>query len=378
MFEEQSVKGSFYQKILCLYIELLILLKKEDETFHYLRKAQKIAQRKNSSIIEKARIWLQLSKISLDKGSINQSIFLIDEYVLPVAESEYAFSIIVKAYLTKTEALLYNYKLRNDEKSLLESKRTMEKLIDLTYNKGLFLEYIRAQFLNSVLISTTPEGKEEGRNILQNAIKLANKYGIMNLEYLGRNIAEELASRDELSNFEMVNVFERNLKAISYRMFLTDESQKLLNLSSMVLIAQDKTGPNIFSKENTDGYTLEILLKLATFTVIAIGQGDSYNKGLFGPMPVPNKKDYLTLLFSFTIEDKKLQDQRYEGKNYALIAFMVHNKVIHFFYNRKAIKEVFEVSISKVTNIKNIDNEFLASLRNKLLTSCVPKWKTFE
>ena len=185
-----------------------------------------------------------------------------------------------------------------------------------------------------------------------------------------------LTNRKELVESEMIDVFERNIKTISYRMFLTDDAQILLNESSMILIAQDSTGPNIFSKENAAGYTMEMLFKLATFTAIAIGQGDSFNTGLFGPMPVPDRKEYLTLLYSFSIDDKTLRDHRYKGVNYALIAFLVHSEVIHFFYDRKAIKKIFDDSLKNITNLKSINADVLTSIRNKLLSSCVPKWRT--
>lgn len=71
--------------------------------------------------------------------------------------------------------------------------------------------------------------------------------------------------------------------------------------------------PNLFSEID--------LFKMGSFFYLAIGQGDTWNFGLY-ELPIPNHPSQHAFIYAFEVMDPDNQDPRYNGKNYCLITIV--------------------------------------------------------
>ena len=79
----------------------------------------------------------------------------------------------------------------------------------------------------------------------------------------------------------------------------------------------------------------QILPKVAVSYFFLTGAGESYNVGLFGPVPVGNELDYLALIYADFINDETATDARMEGKNYVLTCIIYPKRLESFFTTRR-------------------------------------------
>ena len=115
-------------------------------------------------------------------------------------------------------------------------------------------------------------------------------------------------------------------------------------------------GGNIFTHTLPDSFDADLnsfLLTLTQFWMIAIGQGDNWPLGLFGPLPVFDRLKYDSYAFSFRIKNKQLQDIRFAGHDVGVLIFILRkgNKI----FNQH--RELIEVKINELfQNIASTDD----------------------
>ncbi|MFW9991042.1 MAG: hypothetical protein ACFFD4_03175 [Candidatus Odinarchaeota archaeon] len=106
--------------------------------------------------------------------------------------------------------------------------------------------------------------------------------------------------------------------------------------------------------------------KLASFFVIAVGQGDCFAEGLYGPLPALNS-GYEVLLFAKLVPDKKNFDPRMKGQNYTLFCFF-YPKVMEFLVNSRRFRFSAEIMtfLSDVDDVEQITVNKLKELEKRL------------
>ncbi|MHA1911003.1 MAG: PAS domain-containing protein [Candidatus Kariarchaeaceae archaeon] len=137
----------------------------------------------------------------------------------------------------------------------------------------------------------------------------------------------------------------------------------------MVVWKMSELGPEVVKSESVPLKDEETdLMRLGIYFSTAIGQGDSYTPGLFGPLPVLDSEVYNALVFSKRITDKNLEDPRFKGENFVLVAIIYPIFYEHLFYNRKEISKAFDGLMSSMEDVSDIDEHFLSAIEIKIHT----------
>ncbi|MCG3217723.1 MAG: response regulator [Candidatus Heimdallarchaeota archaeon] len=108
------------------------------------------------------------------------------------------------------------------------------------------------------------------------------------------------------------------------------------------------------------------LTRLGTFYLIAIGQGDGYNEGLFGPLPISNT-DFTSILFSFCVEDPHAVDVRLKEHNLIILTYIIKKELEYAFSDRTAIQSLLEEVTSSITEVKDLTEELVSEIKIKLM-----------
>ena len=147
---------------------------------------------------------------------------------------------------------------------------------------------------------------------------------------------------------------------------------KTSSLVDLYFFKMTQAGPMCVSQtvENSDQV---LLLKMAIFYSTTLGQGDSAHTGLFGPVPIPESKDnekynlVQSILFSFEMDDKNHHDPRAKGKNFCFFVITIPEEILFQFNNKNIIIRLFHDEISGLSDVQDINNNFVQNLKIELL-----------
>ncbi|MHA2298824.1 MAG: hypothetical protein ACXADA_22545 [Candidatus Hodarchaeales archaeon] len=156
--------------------------------------------------------------------------------------------------------------------------------------------------------------------------------------------------------------FRSRDQAIMELLITTDQAEDHAtfynDLTSLILIKLTDLGPVIHdhdihfiqSDEND-------LTGLATYYSIALGQGQHYNQGLFGPLPFL-ATDYHSLVYAILVNDTEQSDERFKGQNYILLCFLYHKKLERIVNKcREEIEEIFELYFSSNNDLSQVEHD---------------------
>ncbi|MHA1167790.1 MAG: hypothetical protein ACTSP4_08420 [Candidatus Hodarchaeales archaeon] len=118
--------------------------------------------------------------------------------------------------------------------------------------------------------------------------------------------------------------------------------------------------------------------RIGSFFAIAIGQGDNYVRGLYGPLPALGY-DYNALIFADLVDDRSAHDPRMKGKNYVLISFF-YPKIMDEYVNtyRSCLKNVFTKFILNLQDIDFLKNKMIKKLERELKSTLIQSIKNAE
>lgn len=111
----------------------------------------------------------------------------------------------------------------------------------------------------------------------------------------------------------------------------------------------------------------ELLAKIGLFYMVALGQGEDANTGLFGPLPIPNIQDHVGITYSFFINDPKAIDERLSGKTYGFFVFILPQILLPFFGERDKIASNIEKELNNIKSPEDISLDFLKTMKLKVL-----------
>ncbi|MFW9914282.1 MAG: PAS domain S-box protein [Candidatus Thorarchaeota archaeon] len=140
---------------------------------------------------------------------------------------------------------------------------------------------------------------------------------------------------------------------------------------SLTLFKMGPKGPALVVTESLpyiEGSQDEFIFRIGVYYLAALGQGNTFNLGLYGPLPLLNAPKHVALAYSFFIDDPTGLDPRTEGKTYAFIVITIPKALVQFFSNRNAIERVFEDEISRIDCVHNISLGTLQVLKNRILS----------
>ncbi len=148
---------------------------------------------------------------------------------------------------------------------------------------------------------------------------------------------------------------------------------KRLNLNDfyICLFKMGNLGPTpVFTDIDIDSLNSEnMLTKMAVYYTTALGQGDCWHLGLYGPLPVPSNQDLLSLNYAFLIADPSNTDLRNNGKSYCIISIIFPRKIELLCNNRFIIEALIKEKIEGFTSLIEIDEEVLREIKCELFST---------
>jgi len=148
----------------------------------------------------------------------------------------------------------------------------------------------------------------------------------------------------------------------------TGEYQSKIQL---LAIKQSQLGPVCFFRDRRFGVLAKRendIHKLCNFMTVGIGQGDNYNEGLYGPLPVLST-GWGVLVYAKKLFDTEIKDRRMREQNYVLVCILydsaIEERVIA---QRQVIEGILEVFFQKIPRLQDIKRKKLFNLRSSLFT----------
>jgi hypothetical protein len=137
-------------------------------------------------------------------------------------------------------------------------------------------------------------------------------------------------------------------------------------INNIVLFKLGKDGPTPFYTEHPISY--DELIKTGVYLYTAIGQGNQYRTGLFGPIPFGDEKEKIALIYTSIVNDSEFEDPRLKGKNYLMISLLADEEEINLL-NRSKILRFLEEGVEKIDDLDELTEEdiqdFIVSIRTR-------------
>jgi len=161
------------------------------------------------------------------------------------------------------------------------------------------------------------------------------------------------------------------------------KAQKILNLQNFVDIHEEvycglfnfgDLGGEIISLSSFDTFETEdpenieaLIHKLSQFWFIAIGQGDNWSNGLYGPLPVFDHLGYDSYALAFRKENPSQMDPRFGGFDLGILLLILRKNNSAFLSNRNKIYEFLNDYIGEFQTIADLRNLQLNDLKHLLI-----------
>ena len=136
----------------------------------------------------------------------------------------------------------------------------------------------------------------------------------------------------------------------------------------VIVFKKGRFGPEVYLSTSLPfkNDPAQILPKVAVSYFFLTGAGESYNVGLFGPVPVGDELDYVALIYADFITDESIDDSRMGGKNYILTCIIYPKKFESFFTARREdIEHIYHEFLESFSDIKYITQDSLVDLQKR-------------
>ncbi|MHA2296689.1 MAG: hypothetical protein ACXAEU_11315 [Candidatus Hodarchaeales archaeon] len=111
------------------------------------------------------------------------------------------------------------------------------------------------------------------------------------------------------------------------------------------------------------------IYKLISFISVGVGQGDSYNEGIYGPLPVL-ATNWRMLVFAKQVPDPEYVDVRMKGMNYVMLCFLYERRLDRHVAARRLEMEPRVVNfMDSVRKVQEIDQWRLREFKKELVDS---------
>lgn len=324
--------------------------------------------------LSKVKAYIYLAENALESFQIKGDLSYISEaseyisngYELANASNQYPDI----SSINLVRALLAQFKGNIDE-----SIKIIDETLELVNEKGLRLQEAQARALKIKF-------NEQKSLMYRTPAKLKTD----SLELL--NDKENLySSLDKFSGFDSTSALLNTI-----RIFFHDDFSKFMPAEpevSIVVFVLSTMGPIPKVEDLSDYLTKfesqsknsieEILMLMGTSFSLAVGQGNYYQTGLFGPLPVPRLPGKNAIIFSSKIKDidQDLKgDQRYEDNlNFGYACLIYPKEFDTIFFEREKLELEFEYLLNNIQVMKNKEKlkEWKSNLLKVVQSQFVPQ-----
>lgn len=255
----------------------------------------------------------------------------------------------------------------------LHCNQNMCDLIEYT-SRDDFLEKIKFNnlFLNQAFANQLISEISQGHVINDRRTNVVTKFGL------------EIPVSFSATFMHQVNRLMFIFSDLRMKEDLIRQINELKNIASeKILMAAFKVGemgPEVICAERESEYLNdELLMKMAIFFSVSLGQGDNIHKGLYGPLPMPEtdneeykkfEEKYVSLIYSLNLNDKLNTDPRAKGKSFTLITINMPETLVDTFNNRKKVEETVKLILldEKIDEVEQIKPNLLSRIKNDILS----------
>ncbi|UYP47110.1 Photosystem I assembly protein Ycf3 [Candidatus Lokiarchaeum ossiferum] len=360
------------------------------EAIAYFDEIQRIyLENKNSSILISQYYLVSNALILRSNENIKdyaESLEILEEIrtqeIISQDLKRYTLSFLMEGYLTEL-------KLFNNPKIFKKAHNLASELEELAWEEKstillLFIKQIRAK------LAFIQDKLPQSRNFLETGLEIAKtkKYWqfagfffreLANLSQHEKKLLNEEKGKISMGERIAIAKLDVIISHISQNQIanITEFPDYALETIKGMLFEMSDLGPIPVISESVEhllpmdqsNETLNAVLlqKLALLYTIAIGQGNSPNYGLFGPLPIPDYSGYVALTYSFKIHDQKIQDARMKEKTFAVLCFLMPEDFVPFFSERDQIIKHLNEAISDLSDIGEITLEWIRGIKQKII-----------
>lgn len=293
-----------------------------------------------------------------------------------------SYIVITKdAAINLCNLLLFELKIFQNEKTLLEIKELIKNLYKLAQKSKSDWWLVETLLIDSKMALLEVD-INKAENLLNNAKNISERKFYMAL--VTRVHAEEVQLKKKKELWKEIALKESTfserielsgidnlVKAIIANKLgdITKFPTYALDYLHVSFFIMGTTGPEVvishevpFEVENRKS----ILQRMALFYSITLGQGNTPSFGLYGPLPIPEVTDYISMAFTCMIKDKNA-DERGEGKSFGILVVSVPQILIHFFSDRRKIEKILKKELEDISVDQINKKKFINQIRNKIL-----------
>ncbi|WP_371806520.1 tetratricopeptide repeat protein [Candidatus Lokiarchaeum ossiferum] len=385
---EKGLKLAHTSKIEEPEIEILVnlaesyfYLEKIEKSYELLKRAEELSYRFKSksgqikSLILRAR--LNISNLNLGESEL----ILLDAQRLAkqISSVHLHFSILLllaEIYLIRSS----NY--RENKEYLQLAQSFIDQAVSLAKEKNLIIKYIQALIVQGSIYSLLDNQKAS--ESLSTALNMAENCEISHFiekirEKLNNLTFQQINPLEESGNvpFSINLIIEDIKRTLSPKVELNVTDVDLNQTFMLTYKVDEVMGPIIHKVLNIDEddpkYFKQIILSGALYSS-ALGQGQSYHKGLFGPFPF-GEGNLRSLVYSHVVFDTSQIQKRNQGSVFVLLCLIFKQQISPLFYNLSRVEEIFNSYLDKVHFINEITEDLLQQISNNIIDDLMEDYK---
>ncbi|MHA2495032.1 MAG: response regulator [Candidatus Hodarchaeales archaeon] len=108
-------------------------------------------------------------------------------------------------------------------------------------------------------------------------------------------------------------------------------------------------------------------LKAGLVFLTALGQGDEYHQGLFGPFPVPASKEHSALVYAKILADKDADDPRMPGRSYTVLGLFYPRVFESLIPTRDFLEDMVTNFLDGINDLSELDEKKLDMLKEQVI-----------
>lgn len=124
-------------------------------------------------------------------------------------------------------------------------------------------------------------------------------------------------------------------------------------------------GDSLFDWEMGDDTIF--ITSLAAYWILALGQGEAMNEGLYGPLPLIKFTEYSSMAYAVILKSDNA-DYRFKGKEYSILLILFKKYLQTIFEEREMIAKFLHKKFLNVRKVESIDDSFISELKSSLLS----------
>lgn len=388
---EKGLKLAQTSKIEEPEVELLVnlakvyfYLEKIEKSYELLKRAEELSYKFKSKLgqIKSLILRARLSISNLNLGETELILMDAQRLAKQISNVKLHFSILL---LLAEIYLIRSSNNQENAQHFINAQNFIDQAVFLAKEKNMVTNYIQALIVQGTIYSLS--NKNKASESLSTALHMAKDCEITHFVENIQKKLKNLTINQSKPVDKAKNVpFTINLIIEDIKRTLTpkiDQSVTNVDVNQIFMLAykvDEMMGPIIHKvlniEEDDPKYFKQIILSGALYSS-ALGQGQSYHKGLFGPFPF-GEGNLRSLVYSHVVFDTSQIQKRNQGSVFVLLCMIFRQQLSPLFYNLSRVEEIFNSYLDKVHFINEITEELLQQISNNVVGDLMDEYRQIQ